>query len=450
MWKNAVQRDPHESTQPLMKTNSRFFFEKKFDQMHNVIPMRTWAFLTSIVVLNVAYCDAQFFETYGVDTPIGDETTYYVDPEFWAPTRQIVWQDFNSNEVWIANIDSTTGALIPADGRGTRLPVTATSIFNDATGVGSFNGPEFGFNGQGLFVYLTVRDANNINQVGRYGPLDRGTPTYTQLSSGGLFNRSGALPTTDGTFPIGATLNTFFDSVDGRIVWRFDDEPNVNRAVVISEIGLKGPRWIPGKLAVATNWPNGVGVTQVAIHDFTASTLKIITDDEGPKSDAFIFDCPEFGSRAAMCLVGPARRELAVYKEASPYWQKVQSFEAPSFLIGGGAAAQIYLAEPFVFQETTYFTFAVGKVNVEELQVLGPSGIYVARLGDETARRVGKRFPAARIDPEFVEINGKAFLYYYTVVPPDEVPLTPPRLHVISDFLPFPDERDDKPRSTNQ
>jgi len=383
------------------------------------------------LAINPGQCEAGV----GLDRRIGDTTTYYVDPEFWAPTAQVVWQDNATNDGWIASIDPNTGDMIPADGRGIHLPTKLAPVFTASSGVPSYNGPEFGFNAQGLFVYMTVRDSHGLDQTGRFGPIDRGTAAYKQLSTNS-HDSLAALPSQEPSFSVGAYMCYYLDTSEGRVVWRFDNEPTTNRTVPISYIGLKGPRWIPGQLAVSSNAVDGNGVDQAAIVNLAQNTTTRITNDSGNKSEVFIFDAPELGTRAAMCLVGDAHRELAVYKEASPFWQKVASFAAPSFLLGGGSTAQIYLPEPFVFQGQSYFMFAVGKVDVDAIEFQGPSMLYVARLGGTSPVQVGSTIPALRLDPEILVINNKAFLYYYTGVPKG-APIKP-QLRVVSDFLPLP------------
>jgi hypothetical protein len=376
----------------------------------------------------------------GVDRRIGDSTTYYVDPELWGPDRLITWQDYATNDVYIAQLNPTTGDMIPANGRGIKVPIKAAPIFNGPTGYGSFNGPEFGRNANGLFVYFVCRDSRSVNQTGRFGPLVGGTPAFTQLTSASLISRSGVIPTTDPTLPVGAVLCTYLNNTNGTITWRFDNEPFADRPVPLADFGLKGVRWLPGQLKVSTNVLDSRGIRQAAIYDVLTSTTTIITNDNDPKSDVFIFDCPEFGSLGMMCVVGTTQRQLAVYRQRSGFWERVTTYEAPRFLLGGGATAQIFLPEPFVYQGQTHFVFAFGVVDVATLSPLGPAQVFVAKLGLSAPVRVGSRFPAARIDPEVVIMNDKAFLYYYTVSPPTGYPNVKPELHVITDFLPLPSE----------
>lgn len=377
----------------------------------------------------------------GTDERIGQPGVYYVDPELHAPTRRMVWQDYINNDVWVCQIDTQTGRLLPANGKGLRAPVKTVPIFTSVTTSGSFNGPELGFSAQGLFTYYTIRDANGVNQTARFGPLDRGSASYRQISQDVRYGRSGALPTQLGNLPNAAILNIYLDRFRGRTGWSYENTPEIKNAIPTGDISLKGPRWIPGEFAISTNVKTDSRTKQAAIYDIQSDTLTTITNDSGHKTEVFVFNCPETGTRAAMCLVGNAQRELAVYKEASPFWQKIASIPAPKFIVGRGlATARIFLPEPFVFQGKSYFTFVVGKVDVDTLTVNGPSQVFVAQLGRPEAVQVGSAIPAGRIDPEVLVLPDRVYLYYYTVVPPppEKPPNLEPELHVVKDFLPLP------------
>lgn len=378
----------------------------------------------------------------GTDERIGQSGIYYADPELHIPTRRMVWQDFNTNDVWVCQIDTQTGRLIPASGKGVRAPVKTISVFPTGTSPGSFNGPELGFSAQGLFTYYTIRDANGVNQTARFGPLDRGTPSYRQISQETRYGQSGALPTQLGNLPNTAILNIYLDRFRGRTGWSYENTPTDRNYIPTTDISLKGPRWIPGELAISTNTTTEGRTKQAAIYDIATDTLTALTNDSGHKTEVFVFNCPETGTRAAMCLVGNGQRELAVYKEASPFWQKIASIPVPKFIVGGGrlSTARIYLPEPFVFQGKSYFTFVVGKVDVNTLTVKGPSQIFVAQLGRPEAVQVGSAIPAGRIDPEVLVLPDRAYLYYYTVIPPPPDPASglDPELHLVKDFLPLP------------
>ncbi|MBX3450707.1 MAG: hypothetical protein KF777_14165 [Planctomycetaceae bacterium] len=378
----------------------------------------------------------------GTDERIGQSGVYYVDPELHAPTRRMVWQDFINNDVWVCQIDTQTGRLIPANGKGLRAPVKTIPIFTGATNSGSFNGPELGFSAQGLFTFYTIRDANGVNQTARFGPLDRGTASYRQISADPRYGRSGAIPTQLGNLPNAAILNIYLDRFRGRTGWSYENTPEIKNAIPTGDISLKGPRWIPGEFAISTNVKTESRTKQAAIYDIQSDTLTTITNDSGHKTEVFVFNCPETGTRAAMCLVGNGQRELAVYKEASPFWQKIASIPVPNFIVGGGrlSTARIFLPEPFVFQGKSYFVFVVGRVNVDSLTVDGPSQVFVAQLGRPEAVQVGSSFPAGRIDPEVLVLPDRVYLYYYTVVPPppETPPNLEPELHVVKDFLPLP------------
>lgn len=368
------------------------------------------------------------------DVEIGDTRTTYLDPEFWASTRQVVWQDGENFDIWLADIDPDSGELIPRDGRGT-LVRSGSGAGGDVAppwpsgfGLGSFNGPEFGRNAQGLFTYFTVLDGQSVPQVGRFGPLDGGTPTYQRLTTGDHVRR-GALPTLSADFDPGATL-TIDDDLQPS--WRYDDEPNTDRPVPLDGFPLRGPRWIPGEKAVST-LVRDAGVLQAAAYDVETESLRRLTDDAGNKSEPLIFDSPELGGRALMCKVGD--RELAIYEESTPFWTKVWSVQAPFWFPGGGQSASIYYPGAFVFEGKTYVYFVVGRIF--GVTPLGPSRIYAARLNGQPFQ-VSASTWRWRWDPEVVVIDDEAFLYYYVFTGffPRRAAIVNTNLHVVRDFVP--------------
>src|SRR6185503_2439878 len=52
------------------------------------------------------------------DIIVSDPTSDLTPPEFDWRTKHMVWQD-RVNNLWVADIDVVTGAIIPTDGQGT-------------------------------------------------------------------------------------------------------------------------------------------------------------------------------------------------------------------------------------------------------------------------------------------------------------------------------------------
>lgn len=366
------------------------------------------------------------------DRIIGNSKVTYVDPEFWNPTGQMCWQDGKTNEVWICSLDPQTGNLIPTDGRGTRCGIAASVTPTSTQPLGSWNGPEWGLNQQGLFVYFTSIDSNKVFQTARFGPVNGTNPQLVQLSAGGTNSRGGALPTSNANQAVGAVL-TFLEpsgqTVIDKAVWRYDNEPNTDRPIPMALLGFKGPRWLPGALTISTNTTDSQGIVQAALYDAQNDVLTAITNDAGDKVDAIVFDSPELGKRAMACRVEthdpsitlglePAR-EVAFYAEAQPYWTKIMSVPVPSTNMGGRMVTTVQFAEPFVYNGRSYVQFSAGanlgnlNSNLITRNIL-PTQMYVVAMADGKPVQASSTTSAFRLDPEAAVLGGKLFLYYYS------------------------------------
>jgi hypothetical protein len=212
--------------------------------------------------------------------------------------------------------------------------------------------------------------------------------------------------------------------------------------------GLKGPRWIPGQFGLTTILRNSQNTLQAAMVNLNNNQYTILTNDAGDKTDAIIFDAPELGTKALMCITGNNKNQIAVYQESSPFWTRIATVNAPRFPLGGGRTSSIFLAEPFFYRGKTYFSFAVGKIA--GFSLLSPSRIYVASLEDPTPVQACRDGISFRFDPEVVVLNDKVYLYYYEFLSLNlgalfgGGPGTPftTRLRLVTDFLP------DAPAST--
>jgi hypothetical protein len=376
--------------------------------------------------------------------------TNVIDPEIFEETNEVVWQDAVTLNIWLAKVDPSNGRFIPADGKGQLVRLGSAAGGNaappwwDEDGWGSLNGPEFGVNAGGRFIYLTVRDGQGVNQVARFGPLGTSNPVYTQLTTGGT-GRGGALPTTYTNFQVGATVTLSNDILPS---WRFDSQSNQDRPLTMDAFGLKGPRWIPGQFGLTTILRDSQNTLQAAMVNLNNNQYTILTNDVGDKTDAIIFDAPELGTKALMCITGNNKNQIAVYQESSPFWTRIATVNAPRFPLGGGRTSSIFLAEPFFYRGKTYFSFAVGKIA--GFSLLSPSRIYVASLENPTPVQACRNGISFRFDPEVVVLNDKVYLYYYEFLSLNlgalfgGGPGTPftTRLRLVTDFLP------DAPAST--
>ncbi len=334
-----------------------------------------------------------------VDTQrIGVPGTIYLDPEFWEAGRMIIWQEQVDGSVWIADIDESDGSLIPADGRGRRMgyaaPITRT-----------LNGPEFGYHVDGPDVYYIGWDGNGVLQAFRTRMwIPDAQPE--QLTRGWK-QRFALIPNYEPDAPQ-CRLLYYCGWALPPICWRHEDdassEDEVSQPAAPS---FSGPRWIPNEYTVIAD-AHVDDVIQVLATDVLTGQQRILTDDPGNKKDPFIWDAPDLGGRAMMCLVDV--KAIGVYREVGNQWVRINTASV------GDSEATHYSAEPFVFRGHSYASVAVGDPFSS-----GNKDIWIVSLDPQRplAVRVHEPFDAERVDPEsYITADGRLFLYFYHY-PPD-------------------------------
>ncbi len=324
---------------------------------------------------------------------VGMPGAIYLDPEFWEAGRMIIWQEQVDGSVWIADIDETDGSLTPADGRGRRMgyaaPITRT-----------LNGPEFGYHVNGPDAYFIGWDSDGVLQAFRTRMwIPDALPE--QLTSGWK-QRFALIPNYEPDAPQ-CRLLYYCGWVLPPICWRHENDASSEGTVSQpASPSFSGPRWIPNEYTVIADIRVD-DVIQVLATDVLTGQQRVLTSDAGNKKDPFIWDAPDLGGRAMMCLVDV--KAIGVYREMEDQWVRVNTVS-----IGGGMETH-YSAEPFVYRGHSYASVAVGDPFSS-----GNKDIWIVSLDPQRplAIRVHEPFEAERVDPEsYVTADDRLFLYYY-------------------------------------
>jgi hypothetical protein len=366
------------------------------------------------------------------DLRLGVGRITYQDPEFWAPTKRVVWQDQRTGNNWLAGIDTTTGAMVPASGQGFYVGPSKKIVTADAPA--AFNGPEFGISRtNGLCLYYTLEDSKGFNQVYRFS-LVNGQYAYITACCG--IDRSGALPSSDPNAPFcGVTTFNFVGSNIWNPGFRYENQPTTDVDIPIALRGTSGPRWVPGRMTLVTNQRDANRSIQIALWNPATRALTFATTGGTniERSEGEAFFPPEYpGKLGIWCLEkeGSTQR-LVCYVETTPGqpFARVKELPAPVF---NGDSINMYSLEAVTFNGKSYVAFAGSALNT--LPWLSETEIFLAGL-DQTEPVIVTDFRDGNscIDPEVVVMDGKFFLYYVV-----QRVLWVNEMHVLTDFTPVP------------
>lgn len=336
------------------------------------------------------------------DVVIGDPTVSYIDPEFLPDERLMVWQDA-AGDVWLCQVDSKTGAMIPPDGKGEYAGRAAPLLTKETPFVNvTYNGPEFGISRQGIVVYYCGSERLEII---RYDlatkqmviPVPSGTQntraliTSKQADDPGVRVISARFAQASGT-QIPTVVNEWFD----------DSSPDVVHAMPHIKSGTSGPQWLPGERALITQYADQNGVQQVSRYDLDTQEFTQLTTTPGDKIDSFAFTAPEFPGETLFLTLNQ-RKWLEVYRQLGDSWVRIQRIPAPG--TSSASSSGLKSAEPLIFRGKTYFTYLA---DGEEI-----SRIAFASLDGQINTWISKSGQLDQYDPEGVAFEDRLFVYYY-------------------------------------
>lgn len=369
----------------------------------NVLPNPQWVFI-------------------GPDKQIGDKRLSYLDTQIWQDTAQMCWQSGNDNTVWICRLDPDTGALIPPDGRGTKIavaaPFTGRVLLDVYFGVGTHgtsNAAEWGLSQQGLGVYFTIVDHNGVYQQAKCLLKNAPNLVVEQFTFGGSIDRLGNISSTDANdakVRVGFYKNNRWAlTPPPEAYWQHDDPTSTERRIPLDVFPPNGPRWVPGEHALLTYLYDKDGTVQVVSYDVDAETSTFLTCAPGNHVDARILEDPATGKhRYLVCLED--NHSIVIYERVLKHWVKRRLIYPPENAIADNATDyRISQMKYFFYNGTLYIVYTVQSQ-------FNPIPLCIASADGLTNRLITLApWPAYHVDPEVFIGNANVFVYYEDALP---------------------------------
>jgi hypothetical protein len=335
-----------------------------------------------------------------VDTVVSARLDSLPDPEF-EPSGHVAWQHDDGAALWVAALDPTTGALVPRDGRGTRLATGVTPI-----GLAR-NGPEWTLRDD-LPIVLFNKEIAGAWRMFQAEETPAGWVTTPISDSDGAVAPVGTLDPADPD-PWVSYLRGGLPTPD--VCARSIADPTTERT---NARPLQFPRWIPGERAIAGVLPIG-GVNSVVRWDPVLDTTERITQDAEHHGSVFFFDAPELGGEQLFFTThGPVPdlpTSLVVWRQRQGVWEPWREIVPPA------AYPYVVSPEPFTWNGISYASFLASSEPLNRNN--GAAVVFIAALlpGQDLIRRVSDATPIIRKDPETWLGGARPWVYYSEVDP---------------------------------
>jgi hypothetical protein len=335
------------------------------------------------------------------DQVVSDPAASIVDPEFDRVGSRMVWQDEDDN-LWLADVDPDTGAILPPSGRGRLLDTRLAAI--SETG----NGPEWAYGSDGTYVVYTKRARGGWYLAAAREDRFGGWSTRLLYPAVDRFRPIGTPPSN--TQPARVVYIRDSSDTKGTVAWREINDRSTERQ---ARIAAQGGRWVENERAfVGFEVIDGVAqAVLVAIDGFKRTQL---TFDADNKTAAIMWLAPEYGELLLMTLLNTT--QIGIYRQVGGQWTRLYTFAVPS------AKPFMSSPEPFVSGGRSY----VSLVAASQLQgnppflntPVGPTEIWVAGIDPANPffRRVDDpAHNALRMDPEAFDTTNGTVVYYSEV-----------------------------------
>jgi hypothetical protein len=311
----------------------------------------------------------------------------------------MVWQD-ELNQLWLADLNPTTGEISPFDGKGLLVDTGLSNILT----IG--NGPEFGYgNGETILCYNKTIDLTRTLATASKDELGNWVPALEDLGE----NRYRPICSPEGTpDPARMVYVQEIGPGDKVVSWRVAGDSATERS--FPTLAGVGGRWTGTERAFIS--PAAVeGVQQLFWSDIDLETTEQITFDSDTKFNAFAWHAPEFDEVLISAAINV--RAVGIYRRIAGDWTRIYTFEVP------GAFDFVSSPEPFVHNGKSYITLisASALTGVPPLPYLpkGPSEVWIANIdpSEPFFRRVDNGTGGlTRLEPEpFMLTTGPAIYF---------------------------------------
>jgi hypothetical protein len=333
------------------------------------------------------------------DDVVSDPNYSLPDPEFDAQYGLMGWQETDGAVLWTADVDPASGAILPANGRGT--PVDAGLA---AVGVGK-NGPEW------------VRDAAGPT-LAYIKPRASTETLWAARRELGVWRAAELRGATIGTTPYGITdppdglgRVTFLQGsiADPRSGFR-ELRSAASEVLLPRTLGAIDTRfardparvWLTGSSYLSdfrTTWT----------YDAATAAIGTIEDPGWHHYDGFAWVAPELGATAVVTARGRVDgewTELAVFKETPQGWTLHHVIPTPA------GRPYVVSAEPFVWGGSSWVSFVAGKYARDYAGDLGDVWLASIDPVDPKLRRLHAQADLVRRDPEAYVGGVRPWVYF--------------------------------------
>lgn len=323
-----------------------------------------------------------------------------LDPEFSQSRGRLVWAD-STGSLWLATVNRLTGAIVPANGKGTLIDADAMTS-NDLRI--TTNGPEWVSTALGDQVVYT-KFLPGLPHSKLTARLAYAAQRLDGVWEAGFLGSAARLTPYASSDPRDEAPRITYVDPAGNHYWRDLRNPGSDVPVPGYPASMYSLRHVEGQRAVVYFAPDATGSVQLFRHWPDSGSTDQLTADSGHDTTTnvpWMWQAPEYGGELLMAVLADYDRELRVYRwvdRTQPYWTVIQTFKAPD----GGMFGS---PEPFVHNGRSYLVMH-GSVAAT---LANPTRIYLAAVDaanpwlsqltpDEPAR--------SRRDPEvFVTASG--------------------------------------------
>lgn len=337
------------------------------------------------------------------DARIGDPVISYAHADFYSPFGLMAY-DNDAGGIRVSQLNGITGA--PGS------PSTPDFNFSNSAAPARDPqaGPKFGLSSGAWAVYFTK--ANGAQPQIWRTTMPANVITPVALTAGDT-PRIDPRPTLDNDGQPAWILCTHASQLQNTntIGWFREDQPGSEQTLNNVVVDASGPRWIAGTHRF-TYLTSPSFVTQVAIMDAETGISQIITDDPGDKSDAFVFNAPEWNGEAVLvCTVGQTQINVYRHFGEDEFWTRVLSTPLP---LGATSLGYQYMYgfQPFIWNGHTYLCGQIQKDEVVTPYGRTTASVWMVGL-DSPFHRLDTGEPAAeRYGARVFFGRTKVYVYY--------------------------------------
>lgn len=323
----------------------------------------------------------------------------YYDPEFFSHTNTMVWSD-DDRKLWYANIDTTDGTLISADGRDIYIDTIAPLAFTS-------NGGEFLLDASGWRIIYTGYDGNGLPQT--FEAILQGATFQTNQLTIGPYPNAGAIASRNSSYTNGKIVYfTGTPNNNATINWSSIHTPQVANPIGTFEPGGSHVDFFPGnEFGISIVNKDSTGIYQLFTVD-SLNTKSQLTASPFNKQNPMIVSAPEINNKMLVGCIEelPESDSLNFYRQINGQWvlfNKIGLASSPNDTI------RMTSTEMFVWQNKSFVVAKVYRNNatqsLSEIWITDISGSIQIKMDNQNGQLL-------LTEPEYLVTQNKLFIYY--------------------------------------